>query len=101
MEKIYKKEKIKIPIEIDLSSITKILESFRTKLLIIEVEGPNYTQFALGKIEEINGENVKIRHMDGEGKILKNAVQIKLEDITMIQSGNRYLKMYNKYWFPN
>lgn len=85
----------RVPLE-SWESVARWLQG-TSRVTIVEVEGPEYEQFIIGRVEAVSPRTVKVRYIDGAGRVMKRLTSIPLADVTQIHIGSNYQRMYEKY----
>jgi len=87
------------PIDINISSYKTIFSSFKKhkQFVIVEDEHIEAGVFLIGPVREISKDSVSIRHFDGNGEWVTGRRGIKFKDISLIQFGNNYIRLHQKY----
>lgn len=78
------------------SLVRDISSEFR--FIIVEDENPKDPLFFLGEISLITEEKVSIRCFSGTAKWNESLSEIPVEDISSIQAGNNYVRVYARYF---
>lgn len=87
------------PFTIDLSDYMTVLGSLKKhkQFVIVEDERPDTGVFLIGPIKRINKNSVSIRHFDAKGRWVSGKRAVDYKDITVIQFGNNYIRLHQKY----
>jgi hypothetical protein len=91
--------KIKTPVGIQLMNWNTAIQSVGKKqsIFILEVEGPQFNQFLIGRVIELKADYVLFHHFDGAGKWNKKYSKMKYSDITRLQFNSYYVKKYLRH----
>ena len=92
-------EKIIPPFHVDLSNYRTVFGSLKEhkQFVVVEDERPETGIFLIGPIKQINKNSISIRHFDGTGKWVSGKRTVDYKDITVIQFGNNYIRLHERY----
>lgn len=92
-------DKITPPFHVDLTNYKTVFGSLKEhkQFVIVEDERPETGVFLIGPIKRINKNSISIRHFDGTGKWVHGKRTVDYKDITVVQFGNNYIRLHEKY----